>query len=95
VLRSDYVHSTAFSNGRIERVFRTFEETVFAHIWLFASISQIDRFCEDFLAFHNRDRPHSAWGGRTPDEVHAGRAPRRARGRVTYFDGRLDWYRLG
>ena len=85
-----------WTNGRIERVFRTFKSTVFAHIWLFASVRQIDRFCADFVVFYNRDRPHSSYGGLTPDEVHLGIArPRASRGRVEYFDGRLRWYRFG
>ena len=50
----------------------------------------------DFTTWHNRDRPHSSYEGQTPDEVHFGR-PRQAQplGRVTYFDGRLRWYRFG
>jgi transposase InsO family protein len=87
-----------WTNGRIERLFRTFKETVFHHagLWLFGSLAQIDRFCADFVQFYNRDRPHSAYGGRTPDEVYFGRCrQRRSLGRVTYFDGALNWYRFG
>ena len=85
-----------WTNGRIERIFRTFKETVFAHIWLFGSLAQIDRFCADFIQFYNRDRPHSSYGGRTPDEVFFERpSPARPLGRVDYFDGELHWYRLG
>ncbi len=85
-----------WTNGRIERLFGTFKRTVFAHVWLFASLAQIDRSCRDFVVFYNRDRPHSSYGGLTPDEVHAGeRAPRGTRGRITYFDGRMHWYRFG
>lgn len=83
-------------SGRIERAFRTFKETVSSLVWLVSSRAQLDRFCRDFLLWHNRDRPHSAWGGRTPDEVFFGR-PRQLRpfGRVDYFDGLLHWYRFG
>jgi putative transposase len=85
-----------WTNGRIERVFRTFKETVSRCIWLFASRRQIDRFCGDFLIWHNRDRPHSANGGLTPDEVYFGRPTQlRPFGRVEYFDGHLKWWRLG
>jgi len=28
-----------WTNGRIERLFRTFKEAVFAHIWLFGSLT--------------------------------------------------------
>lgn len=48
-----------WTNGRIERLFRMFKETVFTHIWLFASVREIDRYCRDFQIFYNRDRPHS------------------------------------
>jgi transposase InsO family protein len=53
-------------NGRIERVFRLFKETVFSRFWLIASRRQLGRFCTDFLLWHNRDRPH---GGQAPPEV--------------------------
>jgi transposase InsO family protein len=84
-----------WTNGRIERLFRTFKSTVFAHVWLFASLAQIDRFCADFVVFHNKGRPHSSWGCRTPDEVHFGRAASPPLGRVEYFNGRMKWYRFG
>jgi transposase InsO family protein len=85
-----------WTNGRIERLFRTFKQTVFAHIWLFASLGEIDRYCRDFVQFYNRDRPHSRFDDRTPDEVYFGRTPtKRPLGRVTYFDGHLHWYRFG
>ena len=85
-----------WTNGRIERLFRTFKEAIDRGRWMIASVSQLDRFCEDFLVFYNRDRPHSAWGGRTPDEVYFGRPKQLAPlGRVSYFDGALSWYRFG
>lgn len=88
--------SHPWTNGRIERVFRTFKETVSSVTWLVSSIGQLDRFAADFKLWHNRDRPHSAWDGRTPDEVFFGRPKgTRALGPVAYFDGRLSWYRFG
>ncbi len=85
-----------WTNGRVERLFRTFKETVFGCIWLFGSVRQIDRFCADFKQLYNRDRPHRAYAGRTPDEVYFGRrAPVRPLGRIDYFDGNLHWYRFG
>jgi transposase InsO family protein len=85
-----------WTNGRIERLFGTFKRKVFTHIWLFASVAQIDRFCPDFAQFYNRDRPHSSYGGLTPNEVHRGeKRPSGPRARVSYFDGRLRWYRFG
>jgi hypothetical protein len=48
------------------------------------------------MTFYNRDRPHSRYAGLTPDEVAAGaKEPSSARGRVTYFDGRMKWYAFG
>jgi len=85
-----------WTNGRIERLFRTFKETVFRYAWVFTSFRQVDRWCADFTTFYNRDRPHSSYGGLTPDEVAAGaKEPASARGRVTYFDGRMKWYAFG
>jgi transposase InsO family protein len=86
----------AWTKGRIERVFRTFKETVASLVWLLDGCAQVDRFCNDFLRWYNADRPHAAWGGRTPDEVFFGRHRRlRPLGRVDYFDGLLHWYRFG
>jgi putative transposase len=86
----------AWTNGRIERLFRTFKETVFRYAWVFTSLRQLDRWCADFIVFYNRDRPHSSYGGLTPDEVAAGATtPGPARGRVAYFDGRMQWYEFG
>jgi transposase InsO family protein len=86
----------AWTNGRIERVFKTFKETVFGNVWLVASRAQVERFCADFIRWHNEDRPHSRWDGRTPDEVYFHRRKRRKpKGRVRYFDGHLCWYKFG
>ncbi|MGC9986824.1 MAG: integrase core domain-containing protein [Polyangia bacterium] len=86
----------AWTNGRIERLFRTFKETVFRYAWVFTSLRQIDRWYADFMQLHNRDRPHSSYGGLTPDEVVAGRKQASPPlGRVTYFDGRVKWCAFG
>ena len=85
-----------WTNGRIERVFRLFKETVFSRFWLIASRRQLGRFCADFVLWHNRDRPNGGWDGRTPNEVFFDRpAQLRPLGRVSYFDGSLPWYRFG
>ena len=85
-----------WTNGRIERLFRTFKETVCGLVWFVCGMRQLDRFCSDFCTFYNRDRPHSSWGGRTPDEVWFGRAKQiGALEHVTYFDGLMPWYRFG
>jgi transposase InsO family protein len=85
-----------WTNGRIERLFRTFKETVFRYVWLFRSPREFDRYCAEFERFYNTARPHSSYGGLTPDEVRASRRePARANGRVTYFDGQLRRYQFG
>lgn len=87
------VDSLSRPHGRIERLFRTFKETVSRFAWFFSSRSEIDRYCAEFKRFYNAARPHGSYGGLTPDEVHAGRRqPGQAVGRVTYFDGQLRWY---
>jgi putative transposase len=86
----------AWTNGRIERLFRTFKETVFRYAWVFTSLRQIDRWCADFMQLYNRDRPHSSYGGLTPDEVVGGsKQASPPLGRVAYFDGRMKWYAFG
>lgn len=85
-----------WTNGKIERLFRTFKETVFRYIWVFTSLRQLDRWSADFVRYYNRDRPHGSYGGLTPDEVAAGASePSPARRRVTYFDGHLHWCAFG
>jgi putative transposase len=86
-----------WTNGRIERVFGTFKKAVFGLVWLVSSFRQVDRFAANFKDWHNRDRPHGAWDGRTPDEVFFGR-PKRIPfqpARISYFDGRLLWWKFG
>jgi len=85
-----------WTNGRIERIFRTFKETVFRCVWLFRSRKQIARFCADFLQWYNRDRPHSGYSGKTPDEVYFGKPMKMGSAvPIRYFDGRLRWFRFG
>jgi transposase InsO family protein len=85
-----------WTNGRIERLFRTFKETVRRCTWLFASTTHIDRYCRDFVTWYNRDRPQAAYAGLTPDEVFVSRRPQmQPLERVSYFDGRLRWWRFG
>jgi len=86
----------AWTNGRIERLFRTFKATVFRYAWVFTWLRQIDRWSTDFVQFYNRDRPHSNYGGLTPDEVAAGtKLPSLPLGRVSYFDRKMKWYAFG
>ena len=84
-----------WTNGRIERVFRTFKETLGNYFWLLRSRDQVGRVCRDFVVFYNAHRPHSSFGGRTPDEVHAGRdACTGHLGELVLFDGRMHWWRF-
>jgi transposase InsO family protein len=87
-----------WTNGRCERVWRTFCETLRRHFWLIASRRQLIRICADFMLWYDRDRPHAAWSGHTPNEVYFGRIQRpvtHAIERITYFDGRIPWFRFG
>lgn len=85
-----------WTNGRIERLFRTFKGLVFQHFWMLSRPAQVDRLCADFLTHYNRDRPHAAFGSRTPDEVFFGRPPtERPLGPAVYFEGRFRWFRFG
>ena len=89
--------SHAWTNGRIERLFGSFEATIFGHcdVWLLRSMRQLDRFCGDFAIFYNGHRPHAAYGGRTPDEVFFGRPKKLGcTERITFFEGRLRWWRF-
>jgi transposase InsO family protein len=85
-----------WTNGRIERAFRTYKETIRRLVWMLSSFRQLERFSADFVRWHNQHRPHMSNAGLTPEEVALGaRAPRRAVGRVMLFDGRLAAYQFG
>lgn len=74
-----------WTNGRIERVFRTFKETIFGLVWLVVSAEQLARFCADFVQWHNRDRPLRAVARPT----HVGeRSKSASEGLVAACDGR-------
>jgi transposase InsO family protein len=52
-------------NGKIERFFRTLD-TEWAHGRIWPSSNRRDRALASFIRFYNRQRPHSACGGRAP-----------------------------
>lgn len=52
-------------NGKIERFFRTLD-TEWAHSRIWANSTRRDRALASFMRFYNRQRPHSAAGGRAP-----------------------------
>ncbi|MBS2031992.1 MAG: transposase [Deltaproteobacteria bacterium] len=59
---------------------------------MLTSVKQLDRFCAEFVTFYNRDRPHSAWQGRTPDEIYfAKKRQRRPLGRVHEAECAASW----
>jgi transposase InsO family protein len=84
-----------WTNGRIERLFRTFKETIRPCFWL-VKPGQYAGICADFVEFYNDHRPHLAWGNRTPAEVHRGESRPRLRlaTPTTFFEGRLTWWRF-
>ncbi len=85
-----------WTNGRIERLFRTFKSTVRELYWLVRSRRQWNVICRDFVLFYNEHRPSSANHGRTPLEIERGEpsAVRVVPEPVTFFEGRLEWWRL-
>ncbi len=85
-----------WTNGRIERLFRTYKGLLRDLFWLVPSRRALDRMNRDFVTFYNQDRPHQAHGGRTPHEVRRNlpRKPTHS-GPVSYFGGKLHWWRLG
>lgn len=52
-------------NGKVERFFRTLD-TEWAHACVWPDSATRDRALSSFLRFYNRQRPHSAAGGRAP-----------------------------
>ena len=52
-------------NGKIERFFRTLD-TEWAHGRVWPSSTRRDRALASYIRFYNRQRPHSACGGRAP-----------------------------
>ncbi|HVL94217.1 MAG TPA: integrase core domain-containing protein, partial [Solirubrobacteraceae bacterium] len=52
-------------NGKIERFFRTLD-TEWAHGRAWPNSTTRDRALSSFIRFYNRQRPHSACGGRAP-----------------------------
>ncbi|HST55158.1 MAG TPA: integrase core domain-containing protein [Solirubrobacteraceae bacterium] len=52
-------------NGKIERFFQTLD-TEWAHGRVWANSTTRDRALASFIRFYNRQRPHSAAGGRAP-----------------------------
>lgn len=83
-----------WTNGRVERLFRTFKETVRACFWVVDSRSRWADICQEFQAFYNEHRPHQSFGGLTPAEVFTGRAPARHATEANFFEGRLRWWRF-
>lgn len=84
-----------WTNGRIERLFRTFKETIREYFWIVGSKRQWVRLCADFRTFYNEHRPHQSFGGLTPAEVQAGRrSPTGGATPTTFFEERMRWWRF-
>lgn len=84
-----------WTNGRIERINRTFKSTIRECFWIVQSRAQWARLCADFVVFYNVHRPHLALGGLTPAEVDAGvTEPSGVARPTTFFDGRMPWWRF-
>ena len=79
----------AWTNGRIERLFRTFKETARRYARIFVSKRHLRRFCVDFVAYYNRCRGHSRFWGFTPDEIFTETPATAPLGELTLFDGHL------
>ena len=79
----------AWTNGRIERIFRTTKELIRRYARVFVSRRLLRRFCADFLAYYNRCRCHSAYWGFTPDEIFTESPATAPLGALSLFDGQL------
>jgi transposase InsO family protein len=84
-----------WTNGRIERLFRTFKELRRRLGVLFVSRRHLARFCDDFARYYNHCRPHASCWGLTPDEVFRGELSPTPLGEVELFDGLLLAHRFG
>lgn len=83
-----------WTNGRVERLFRTFKETVRAHLWVVESRGHWHEVCRDFTSFYNDHRPHQSFAGNTPAETYLGRRASTLPTPTTFFNGRLRWWRF-
>ena len=83
-----------WTNGRVERVFRTFKELQRFYAPILISWRHLESLCRDTMRFYNDCRPHSSFGGRTPAEVDAGLEPQPVMARETLFDGQLHAFRF-
>ena len=83
-----------WTNGRIERVFRTFKEVLRWYAPVLLSGGHLARVCADFVVFHNECRPHASWGGRTPNEVFFRKEVRGPIGQLLLFDGQVRAHRF-
>lgn len=84
-----------WTNGRIERLFRTLRETRRRFGVVFVSRRHLARFCDDFVRYYNHCRPHTSCWGLTPDEVFRGEVSPEPLGEVELFDGLLLAHRFG
>ncbi|MEW5741836.1 MAG: integrase core domain-containing protein [Myxococcota bacterium] len=83
-----------WTNGRVERLFRTFKELQRFYAPVLVSLAHLEAVCRDFSVFYNHCRPHTSFEGRTPAEVDRGLAHQPVLGRAVLFDGQLYAYRF-
>jgi putative transposase len=79
-----------WTNGRIERLFRTLKQEQRRYHRIFLSMRQIDGFCDEFYRFYNFCRPHSSFGAQTPSEAFTGKRFVGTPKKVLLFRGQLQ-----
>jgi transposase InsO family protein len=83
-----------WTNGRVERLFRTLKEVLRWYAPVLLSRRHLGSTLRDFFLFYNSCRPHSAFGGRTPDEVFFAEEVQGPIGRALLFEGQVRAHRF-
>lgn len=83
-----------WTNGRVERLFRTFKELHRFYAPVLLSLRHVRSVCDDFVEYYNHCRPHMSFAYRTPDEVARGLLKQKPVRRVPLFDGQLLAFRF-
>jgi putative transposase len=86
----------------IERLWRSMKQEYVRHLFLYRSVTAIERRLNGWRRWHNTERPHQGLEQRTPDDVYRGRPPKPTRDltggtlHVRFLDGdqRLPILRL-
>jgi transposase InsO family protein len=83
-----------WTNGRVERLFRTFKELHRFYAPVLLSLGHVRSVCDDFAEYYNHCRPHMSFEYRTPEEVAQGLPKQKPIRRVPLFDGQLLAFRF-